>query len=656
MMVAHTVTSGGRIDDYEEVQIDRLRVKAQGLSEEVSPYDLGSLIGPGRDAAENPILLDAAIEIVLCRLRGSGMSQTGAVDSLSRLYPQYLRAIEDASLLGCIIPSATDAQERDDKKLIGSELGTYIRAGVRRYELIDLIDAGAHAATYSAFDRQLTSGSRQLRVAVKVFREASLGSGRHLEEAVRAASLEHPHVTRTIDFGETDDGCAYIVMERADSSLARASATFSIEEVMRFGVQLCSGLALAHAHGLIHGDIKPDNILLYTADAGQPPVVKLADFGCAQDIFPHAGLHSASDQPALYGNLAFMAPEVAQGASPRIESDIYSLAAMLQYLLTDLVPQDLSADIRVRDYLPARPRLRRLFQLATDTDPEKRPATAGELGDMLARYASHRSIPQIDGVMGSTVQLVRRKPVLVSAGLLLSAGMIMGGAGWQHAREGWAFEQGRLASERDMLQLYELSTPPFSARDSVYDLAGRLAISNSIQASQAPNWMRDDDDMYRARIHELRGMIEAAADAPFDRLLFREQLIFTMLQSTSPQPEVIALLEQQRSEFIHHKLLSEHEREQIELFSQIAHTKAQVLLVLDEEPYCPDTCGAAYRSIAGFLTVRRDPETGSLTNSARRDPLVRLAARALHWLSSPRMLDRAETYAWIDREYDDAKP
>jgi serine/threonine protein kinase len=183
---------------------------------------------------------------------------------------------------------------------------------------------------------------------------------RFRREARAASRIGHPNIIDVMDFGTTDDGCAYFIMEHLDgidladvlSHERRLDANRSCE----ITIQICRALAAAHAAGVIHRDLKPENIFLVARD-GQADFVKVLDFGVARS----AGRTNRLTNPGIaMGTPEYMAPEQAAGGVTDHRSDIYSVGALLYEMVTGQPPQK-------RDGEPIGPRALRL-QLSEDLD------------------------------------------------------------------------------------------------------------------------------------------------------------------------------------------------------------------------------------------------------------------------------------------------
>lgn len=216
---------------------------------------------------------------------------------------------------------------------------------------------------------------------------------RFLREGRFAAQLSHPNVVAVYDTGE-EDGNSYIVMELVDGpSLAEEIArrgALPASEVSKLGRQACAGLAHAHAKGLVHRDVKPQNLLL--APGG---TLKVADFGIARAAGGSATLTEAG---TLLGTAAYMAPEVVQGDPATAASDVYSLGAVLWELVAGQPPRRAASLAELAAAGPPRPpselvpdvprELEDAIMRALAADPVHRPASAAELAAELGEPES----------------------------------------------------------------------------------------------------------------------------------------------------------------------------------------------------------------------------------------------------------------------------
>jgi eukaryotic-like serine/threonine-protein kinase len=199
-----------------------------------------------------------------------------------------------------------------------------------RYELEELVGSGGMSNVFRAHDRLL-----ERTVALKILHEQYTRDEDYVErfrrEARAVAQLTHPNIVTVIDRGE-QDGRQFIVFEYVDGqNLKDLSARGPLDprEAIRLGLQVAHALAFAHDRGLVHRDVKPQNVLLN--DEGQ---AKVTDFGIARSL----DVHGVTQTGTVLGTSDYIAPEQARGQKVDPKTDIYSLGAVLYELLTGEVP------------------------------------------------------------------------------------------------------------------------------------------------------------------------------------------------------------------------------------------------------------------------------------------------------------------------------
>jgi eukaryotic-like serine/threonine-protein kinase len=200
-----------------------------------------------------------------------------------------------------------------------------------RYELEEQVGSGGMSKVYRAHDRLL-----ERTVALKILHEHYSQDEEYVErfrrEARAVAQLAHPNVVTVIDRGE-HEGRQFIVFEYVDGEnlkqLVAREGPLPPKQVVELGLQVARALASAHARGVVHRDVKPQNVLL--SDEGLP---KVTDFGIARS----SDVESVTLTGTVMGTSEYISPEQARGEPVDVRSDVYSLGAILYELCTGEVP------------------------------------------------------------------------------------------------------------------------------------------------------------------------------------------------------------------------------------------------------------------------------------------------------------------------------
>jgi serine/threonine protein kinase/tetratricopeptide (TPR) repeat protein len=201
---------------------------------------------------------------------------------------------------------------------------------ISHYKILEKIGEGGMGVVYKAQDTKLD------RLVALKFLPPHLTSEfeekeRFIHEAKTASALSHANITTIHEINEFD-GQMFIVMEYCEGRTLKQiieKETLSIKKVLDIGIQICEGLAMAHEKGIVHRDIKSDNIML--TPRGQ---VKIMDFGLAK----LKGATKLTKTRSTLGTLAYMSPEQAQGEEIDSRSDIFSFGVVLYELLTGKLP------------------------------------------------------------------------------------------------------------------------------------------------------------------------------------------------------------------------------------------------------------------------------------------------------------------------------
>ena len=210
-----------------------------------------------------------------------------------------------------------------------------------RYQLNKLVGSGGMADVYVAHDSVLGR-----KVAIKVLNEELASnkkfSQRFKQEAKSASAMDHPNIVKVLDAGETTDTdsagvkhtYAYLVMEYVDGlelSKLVARGPLKVPEAIRVTKELLSAVEFAHNKGIVHRDIKPDNIMLTRAGK-----VKVLDFGIARAVAET--FDDIATTTSILGTAAYFSPEQAQGQKVDIRTDLYAIGIVLFEMLTGKVP------------------------------------------------------------------------------------------------------------------------------------------------------------------------------------------------------------------------------------------------------------------------------------------------------------------------------
>lgn len=260
-----------------------------------------------------------------------------------------------------------------------------------RYEIIELIGSGGMANVYKALCHRLNRYD-----AVKIMRDETAANTelrrRFRAESQAVAMLSHPNIVSVYDVSHSDD-VEYIVMELIDGitlkQYLQKKSVLDPSEVLDFTIQTAKALEHAHSKGIIHRDIKPQNIMLL-----KDGMIKVADFGIAS-------LENTIEENngETVGSVHYIAPEQARGEAPDARSDIYSLGIVMYEMLTGRLPYVGNSDVEVavkhmntdpvnpRDIVPSIPEeLERICLKAMNSNIDERYQTASEMLADLEQY------------------------------------------------------------------------------------------------------------------------------------------------------------------------------------------------------------------------------------------------------------------------------
>lgn len=277
-----------------------------------------------------------------------------------------------------------------------------------RYRVTRCIGAGGMGSVYEA-----TQDEMGRKVALKILHvQLAKDPGvlrRFRNEARASATLGHPAIAQAYDFGRTEDGAPFIAMELLDGrdlgEIIEAEGPLAFERAVAIAGQLADALGAAHDAGIVHRDVKPENVLLLEGDAGD--VVKVLDFGISK--FADGQTSVATRTGTFLGSPSYMAPEQVQDASRAdARTDVYALGAVLYAMLsgrpmfshsslpmlivaiTNDPPPPLES---LRPETPAA--LLTLVERLTHKSPSERPQSMAEVSEALAELGPlHEAAPR----------------------------------------------------------------------------------------------------------------------------------------------------------------------------------------------------------------------------------------------------------------------
>lgn len=270
-----------------------------------------------------------------------------------------------------------------------------------RYQLESRLGSGGMATVYRAKDLML-----ERPIAIKILRadysQDPAFRERFRQEAKAAANLSHSNIVTVHDFG-LDQQRLFIVMEHVPGhtikDLVDKRGRFTIEKAIPLLVQACAGIGYAHRAGLVHCDVKPQNILVSPDQR-----VKVTDFGIARAL---ASIKPDERTDTVWGSPQYFSPEQAAGHAPSPASDVYGLGVILYEMLTGQLPfmaktsQELAHLHRTADPQPPRqlnpainPDLERIILKVLSKEPSARYRTADQLGRVLITFSEDPPRPQ----------------------------------------------------------------------------------------------------------------------------------------------------------------------------------------------------------------------------------------------------------------------
>jgi len=256
-----------------------------------------------------------------------------------------------------------------------------------RYEIMTRIGEGGMGVVYKARQTPLD------RVIALKMLNAQMATDptwvqRFYNEAKACSRLQHPNTIRMFDFGQTNDGRLFMTMEFLDGISLReelSKGPLAPHRVAKVLIQCCASLAEAHSIGIIHRDIKPDNVFLLNM-AGSPDFVKLLDFSVAKLL---EGDRMKTQAGVVFGTPQYMSPEQGRGLPLDARSDLYALGILAFEMLTGNVPFNdenpmTVIQMHLHGQVPPLPQsvpysVQQIMRRALEKEPNRRYQSSGEM-------------------------------------------------------------------------------------------------------------------------------------------------------------------------------------------------------------------------------------------------------------------------------------
>jgi serine/threonine protein kinase len=286
-----------------------------------------------------------------------------------------------------------------------------------RFEVRTPLGKGGMGTVYVALQRSV---DREVAIKIVHPRLADRQSAkRFLREARLASRLSQTNIVHVIDFGQTEDGVLYLVMELLrGKTLAFHIATtrFTLRRIIGIIVQLCDALEAAHAQGIIHRDLKPGNVVILDEPRDRDHV-KVLDFGLAKSLAGDAAT-SVTTTDAIIGTPLYMSPEQVQGRPSDPRSDLYAVGCILYEMLAGKPPfSDQTVNVIMAQHLiepppplpPAvPPGMRALVERLLAKKPDDRLGSAGELREAIVQLEHAGSGADLDH--DTVIEMPRHAP------------------------------------------------------------------------------------------------------------------------------------------------------------------------------------------------------------------------------------------------------
>jgi len=266
-----------------------------------------------------------------------------------------------------------------------------------RYEVRAPLGYGGMGTVYRGWQRSVDR-----EVAIKVIHPKLatdlVAVKRFLREARLSSRLNQPNIINVYDFGQTDDGVLFLVMELLHGHTLgkelEATSVLPVRRITTIALQLCDALEAAHNHGIIHRDLKPGNIVILDEPPGRD-LIKVLDFGLAKSLV--ADNSRVTHTSVMLGTPLYMPPEQIDGREAEPRSDLYAFGCILHHMATGAPPfvrDHVGAILQAHRHDPVPPMpesvpapLRAIIERMLQKDAAARPASAAEVRDAMQMIA-----------------------------------------------------------------------------------------------------------------------------------------------------------------------------------------------------------------------------------------------------------------------------
>jgi eukaryotic-like serine/threonine-protein kinase len=291
-----------------------------------------------------------------------------------------------------------------------------------RYKVLRKLGEGGMGAVYLAEHVVIEKKFALKVLAPELARRPDLVA-RFLQEARSASRIGHENVIDISDFGQSPDGLVYIAMEFLDGKdlgeIVRGKGAMDWAEAREIVLQICRALRTAHEKGIVHRDMKPENIFLVQRE-GQPHFVKILDFGIAKVMGLDPNGPRLTRTGMIFGTPEYMAPEQAEGKDTDHRADIYAVGCILYHLMTGQTPfvaesfmtmltkhlmEDPVPPSMRRPDLPISPEMDALVLKALEKDRENRWQSMAELLEAVAACPGPENAPKQQPLKAQTIAM-----------------------------------------------------------------------------------------------------------------------------------------------------------------------------------------------------------------------------------------------------------